>query len=73
MTARVQYDALLFLDIDEQGYKDSEQSAYEVPDAYKKIKASEQMILRQFFEKREVNESKEVLTKIFMDKLRDEH
>ena len=31
------------------------------------------MILRQFFEKREVTESKEVLTKIFMDKLRDEH
>ena len=39
----------------------------------KKIRASEQMILRQFFEKREVTESKEVLTKIFMDKLRDEH
>ena len=31
------------------------------------------MILRQFFEKREVTESKEVLTKIFMDKIRDEH
>lgn len=31
------------------------------------------MILRQFFENREVTESKEVLTKIFMDKLRDEH
>ena len=31
------------------------------------------MIFKQFFEKREVTESKEVLTKIFMDKLRDEH